>query len=161
MTIMNPSAVVILNRARPFASWRCGRTTMASLLAAVALGLGSCANRTLQETGRDSREWQQTDLYFAIGLVGEPAAGETVWRRFIATEVIPRFPAGFTIVPAIGTWRAGDSGSPPELDSRVLVILHPPSHEADLRIDAIRSAWRALTGAESVLRADHAARVSF
>jgi len=134
---------------------------MASLLASLALCLGGCAGQPLQETGRDSREWQQTDLYFAIGRVGDSAAGDTVWRRFIATEVIPRFPAGFTIVPAIGTWRAGDSASPPELDSRVLVILHPPSHEADIRIDAIRSAWRAITGAESVLRADHPARVSF
>jgi hypothetical protein len=71
-----------------------------------------------------ARDWQETDLYFAIARVGDSAAGEAVWRRFTAAEVIPGFPSGFTIVPAIGTWREQ-------------------------------------TGAQSVLRSDHAARVSF
>ena len=39
--------------------------------------------------------------------------------------------------------------------------LHPPTREADERIEAIRRTWREQTGAQSVLRSDHAARVSF
>jgi hypothetical protein len=57
-----------------------------------------------------ARDWQQIDLYFAIGRAGDSAAGETVWRRFTAAEVIPRFPDGFTILPAIGAWRANACG---------------------------------------------------
>lgn len=136
------------------------RAALGPLIAAFALGLGGCATAPRQGAG-DARAWQQTDLYFALGRVGDSAAGESVWRRFTATEVIPRFPEGFTIVPATGTWRADASGSAPELDSRVLVILHPASRQADERIEAIRRAWRAMTGSESVLRADHEARVSF
>jgi hypothetical protein len=132
-----------------------------SVLAALVLGLSGCATGAGAAAGSPTRDWLQTDLYFAIGRVGDSAAGETVWRRFTAAEVIPRFPDGFTIVPAVGTWRADATGSAPELDSRVLVILHPRSREADQRIEAIRSAWRAITGDESVLRSDHAARVSF
>jgi hypothetical protein len=134
---------------------------MTPLLAVLALSLSACATGTGAVGGSAARDWQQTDLYFAIGRAGDSAAGEAVWRRFTATEVIPRFPDGFTIVPAVGTWRADASGSAPELDSRVLVILHPPSREADERIEAIRTAWRSITGDESVLRSDRAARVSF
>jgi hypothetical protein len=135
MRIIDISDVVNLRRYRPFSNLPC-RTPIAPLLAALALGLGGCETRTLQEIGPGALEWQQTDLYFAIGRAGDSAAGEIIWRRFTESEVIPRFPDGFTIVPAIGTWRTGDSGSPPELDSRVLVILHPPSHDADERIEA-------------------------
>lgn len=134
---------------------------MTPLLAVVALGLSACATGSGAVAGSAARDWQQTDLYFAIGRAGDSAGGEIVWRRFTAAEVIPRFPDGFTIIPAVGTWRADASGPAPELDSRVLVILHPASREADERIEAIRTAWRAITGDQSVLRSDSAARVSF
>ncbi len=135
---------------------------MTPLLALLALCISGCATGTGALAGSAARDWQQTDLYFAIGRAGDSAAGgEAVWRRFTVTEVIPRFPDGFTIIPAVGTWRADAAGSAPELNSRVLVILHPRSREANERIEAIRNAWRAMTGAQSVLRSDRAARVSF
>jgi hypothetical protein len=160
MIPINASDALVRQHPPPCLTVRCLRGVMA-LLAVLAIGLGGCATRTPPESGAGAGAWRQTDLYFAIGRAGDSAAGETLLRRFIATEVIPRFPAGFTIVPAIGTWRAGESTSLPELETRVLVILHPSSREADERIEAIRRAWRAITGAESVLRADHEARVSF
>lgn len=148
-------------RARAWPNVGCPSVWLTSLCAVLALGLSGCATGTGTVAGSAARDWQQTDLYFAIGRVGDSAAGETVWRRFTTEEVIPRFPEGFTIVPAVGTWRADAAGSAPELDSRVLVILHPRSRDADQRIEAIRRAWRANTGAQSVLRSDHPARVSF
>jgi uncharacterized protein DUF3574 len=153
----------VLVLARGGSWWNFGRrvVAMTPLLTVLALGLSGCATRTKAVAGSAERDWQETDLYFAIARVGDSTAGEAVWRRFTAAEVIPRFPSGFTIVPAIGTWRADATGSTPELDSRVLVILHPPTREADERIEAIRRTWREQTGAQSVLRSDHAARVSF
>ena len=136
-------------------------SVLPSVVAVLALGLAACATGTGAVARSGALDWQQTDLYFAIARVDESAAGEAAWRRFTAAEVIPRFPAGFTILPAIGTWRSAATGSTPELDTRVLVILHPSSRDADEKIEAIRRAWRASTGAESVLRADHPARVSF
>jgi len=159
--IIRTQNVLVLARNRSWSNFGCRLAGMTLPLAVLALSLSGCATGSGAVTGSAARDWQQTDLYFAIGRPGDGAAGETVWRRFIAAEVIPRFPDGFTIVPAVGTWRADASGSAPELDSRVLVILHPPSREADERIEAIRRAWRANTDAESVLRSDHAARVSF
>jgi len=133
---------------------------MTPLLALLALALSGCAGtKTVTESA--AQDWQETDLYFAIADADDGAGGEVFWRRFTKAEVIPRFPEGFTIVPAIGTWRADASGSTPEVNSRVLVILHAPTREADERIEAIRRTWREQTGAESVLRSDHAARVSF
>ncbi len=134
---------------------------MTWLLPVMLLAISSCTTGAGVRAGSAARDWEETDLYFAIGRADDPAAGETVWRRFTAAEVIPRFPDGFTIVPAVGTWRADAPGSAPELNTRVLVILHPPSRQANERIEAIRSAWRKITGAQSVLRSDHAARVSF
>jgi hypothetical protein len=158
---MRTHNVLLLARDGSWSNVGCRLAGITPLLAVLALGLSGCATGTGAVAGSAARDWQETDLYFAIARVGDSAAGEAVWRRFTAAEVIPRFPDGFTIVPAVGSWRADASGTAPELDSRVLVILHPPSREADERIEAIRRAWRATTGAQSVLRADRAARVSF
>ena len=158
---MRTQNVLVLARDGSWSNIGCRLAGMTPLLAALALGVSGCATDTKAVAGSAARDWQETDLYFAIARVGDSAAGEAVWRRFTAAEVIPRFPSGCTIVPAIGTWRADASGSTPELDSRVLVILHPPTRDADERIEAIRRTWREQTGAQSVLRSDHAARVSF
>lgn len=158
---MRTQNVLVLARDESLLNIGCRLARITPLLAVLALGLLGCATGNRVVAGSAARDWQETDLYFAIARVGDTTAGEAVWRRFTAAEVIPRFPSGFTIVPAIGTWRADASGSAPELDSRVLVILHPPTREADERIEAIRRTWREQTGAQSVLRSDHAARVSF
>jgi hypothetical protein len=158
---MRTQNVLVLAREGSWSSFGFRLAGITPLLAFLALGLSGCAMDTGSVAGSAARDWQETDLYFAIGRMGDNAAGETAWRHFTAAEVIPRFPDGFTIVPAVGTWRADASGSAPELDSRVLVILHPPTREANERIEAIRRTWREQTGAQSVLRSDHAARVSF
>jgi len=130
-------------------------------LGLLALGLlAGCANQGLNAPAH-APGWQQTDLYFAIARVGNSAQGEATWHRFVTDEVIPRFPDGFTIVPARGTWQTREAESPPELETRVLVVVHPQSPEMNARIEAIRRAWRALTSAKSVLRVDRKAEVSF
>ncbi|HET6379310.1 MAG TPA: DUF3574 domain-containing protein [Methylocella sp.] len=82
------------------------------------------------------------------------------WEDFLANEVAPRFPGGFTVLTGYGLWRGPNSGFAGET-SHLLLIWYEPAEGIDERIEAIRAAYKARFGQESVLRADTAACVSF
>jgi hypothetical protein len=109
-----------------------------------------------------ARHWRRTELYFGIdGKDGDVAAADARWQAFLDREVTPRFPDGFSVVDAYGQWLPKGGSTPERLRSKVLVVLHPDTAESRRRLDAIRAAWKALTGDVSVLRASTPADVSF
>lgn len=107
--------------------------------------------------------WVDTRLYFGLGPADHPDQGipEDRWRDFLDREVTPRFPSGFSVLDIYGQWlRKGDS-TPERLRSKMLVIDYPDNKENRDKIDAIRTAWKAMTGDQSVLRVTQPADVSF
>lgn len=88
-------------------------------------------------------------------LVSEPE-----WIEFLETEVIPRFPAGLTVLSGLGHWQsaAGDFTREP---SKVLLIWHEPNDGAEARIEAIRLAYKRRFDQESVMRVESTSCVSF
>jgi hypothetical protein len=86
---------------------------------------------------------------------------EEEWAAFVAAEITPRFPDGLTILTGYGQWRDA-RGTIVKETSRLLLIWYAPAADSDNRIEAIRAAYKARFGQESVLRADGpAACVSF
>ena len=73
------------------------------------------------------------DLFFARNHVSE--AG---FARFLATEVTPRFPGGFTVIDAKGQWRAPGSDRISKERTKLLMIAMPPGADNDARLDADR-----------------------
>src|SRR4051812_11381903 len=119
---------------------RASERTIAAV-AAVAL-LAGCV--TAGESVRN-------ELYFGFNRAGHPVVSEEAWRDFVAAEVTPRFPSGFTVVPAHGQWQ-NDGGAIDSEESRVLIVFAPASPEVSVAIEAIRKAYVARFGMESVLR---------
>ncbi len=106
--------------------------------------------------------WRRTELYFGIDLKdGDAAAADLRWQQFLDREVTPRFPDGFSVLDAYGQWLPKGGATPEHLRSKALVVLHPDNAASRQRLDAIRSAWKTMTGDVSVLRASTAADVSF
>jgi hypothetical protein len=98
-----------------------------------------------------------------LGPADQPEEGvsETRWRKFLDAEVTTRFPSGLTVVDAYGQWQGTGEKTVERLRSRVLIIVHPDSSVESAKIDAVRTAWKKLTGDESVLRVSRPAQVSF
>lgn len=108
--------------------------------------------------------WLRTELYVALGRADDPAGPRIdadAWRAFLDAEVTPRFPDGFSVLDAYGQWRGRESGRIGRLDSKVIVILHPDAPEARERVEALRRAFKARFGQDSVLRATGPVEVSF
>ncbi|MDF3058313.1 MAG: hypothetical protein K0R17_2528 [Rariglobus sp.] len=109
--------------------------------------------------------WVRTELYFSIGDWTETALsteGESRWAEFLDREVTSRFPDGLSVIDVYGQWRSPKPASPILRErSRLLVVLHPATKEAADKVEAIRTAWKQLTGEESVLRVSQPAEVAF
>ncbi len=107
--------------------------------------------------------WLDTKLYFGLGPADDANQGvsEAKWRSFLDKEVTSRFPAGLSVMDVYGQWLSKKTGSVERIRSKMLVIEYPATKENALRIEAIRAAWKQMTGDQSVLRVTEPADVSF
>jgi len=110
--------------------------------------------------------WVRSELYFGVGkeaneTEAQPVLGEAEWRAFLDREVTPRFPDGLTVIDAYGQWLFRGRDEPNRLPSKILVILHENTAQRRNDIEAIRLAFKQLSGHQSVLWASSPVDVSF
>jgi hypothetical protein len=107
--------------------------------------------------------WVDTKLYFGLGPADNPDRGvsEAQWRAFLDKEVTPRFPDGLSVVDVYGQWQSAKRPAPERLRSKMLIVDYPDSQANRDKLDAIRSAWKKMTGDQSVLRVTQPVDVSF
>jgi len=110
--------------------------------------------------------WVRSELYFGVGesaneTQAQPVQDEAQWRRFLDTEVTPRFPDGLSVFDAYGQWLFRGRAEPNRLPSKVLVIVHENTAQRRNDIEAIRLAWKQASGHQSVLWATTPVEVSF
>lgn len=107
--------------------------------------------------------WVDTKLYFGLGPADHPEQGisEARWREFLDREVTPRFPDGLSVVDVYGQWQGKHEAAPERLRSKCLIIDYPDTQANREKIEAIRAAWKRMTGDQSVLRVTEPADVSF
>jgi hypothetical protein len=107
--------------------------------------------------------WVDTRLYFGLGPADhlEQGISESRWREFLDREVTPRFPHGLSVADVYGQWQGKSQAAPERLRSKVLIIDYPDTQENRDKVDAIRAAWKSITGDQSVLRVTEPADVSF
>jgi hypothetical protein len=110
-----------------------------------------------------TKNWLDTRLYFGLGPADSPEKGvsEAAWRDFLDKEVTPRFPSGLSVVDVYGQWLSKREQRVERLRSKMLIIDYPATAENAARVEAIRTAWKRLTGDQSVLRVTQPADVSF
>jgi hypothetical protein len=107
--------------------------------------------------------WVETRLYFGIGPAATQDAGpsEARWRDFLDSEITPRFPAGLSVVEVYGQWQGRGQTTPSRERSKMLIVDYPATQENAALIEAIRTAWKRRTHAQSVLKVTQPADVSF
>ncbi len=134
------------------------RLLLLSLMLLVPLVLGGCNG---QRATDGSGTWQRTELFFGLSRTGAADVSDAEWRDFVATQVAPAFPGGFTELTAIGHFRQG--GMSQREPVRVLVILNPPEQAASTssKLDLLGRTYCSRFGQDAVLRSDSAASLTF
>ena len=107
--------------------------------------------------------WVEVKLYFGLGSADHPEQGvsEVAWRMFLDEEVTPRFPSGLSVLDVYGQWQGKKEREPERLRSKMLLIYMLGDEQNRAKVDAIRAAWKAKTGDDSVLLVVEEADVSF
>jgi hypothetical protein len=107
--------------------------------------------------------WVDTKLYFGLGPADDRNIGvsDAKWREFLDREVTPRFPAGFSVVEVYGQWQGVKQTTPERLRTKMLIVDYTDTQQNRDKVEAIRSAWKKMTGDQSVLRVTQPADVSF
>lgn len=102
----------------------------------------------------------ESRLYFGRSIAGQPepdAVTEADWAAFVAAEITPRFPNGFTVLDGTGHWRGDEGGTTEREYSKVLEVLSPTPERAQAaeKLKAIASAYRTRFRQQSVLQSGH------
>lgn len=110
-------------------------TKLLSLL--VFLTLAGCAGSPLGLCRGGLESMVSAELLFGSGQVSD-----TAWKRFLDSEVTPRFPDGMTVFDASGQWRNPDRGVVTRERSKVVLIVFRDDPQALERLDAIADAYK-------------------
>jgi uncharacterized protein DUF3574 len=89
-------------------------------------------------------------LYFGHNIPGGTTVPDSAWRAFVVTDIIPRFPDGFTLWDASGNWR-GATGRPESEHTTVFELVHPPSRRTDSLVRVVALAYKSQFAQEAVL----------
>ena len=100
----------------------------------------------------------QSTLYFGLSRPDGGQVEEAQWQDFLARDVTPKFPDGFTVLDGRGQWRDAKAVIISEA-TKVLIIVHPLSDENAQAIAELKAAYVKRFHQESVFQTDQDVRV--
>jgi hypothetical protein len=103
--------------------------------------------------------WQanglKTEIYFGSDIGGGQSVTREAWEEFVNDIVVPRFPAGLTVMEAVGRGPTTAGGL---TVTRVLIVVHPGGDEEDVRLSEIKAEYKKRFGSAGVFHTDHPVR---
>jgi hypothetical protein len=90
-------------------------------------------------------------LYFGRNRPDGGVVSDAEWRGFLDEVVTPRFPAGLTVVQAMGQWK-GERGAVEQERSEIVTLLHDGSGPARQAVEELATEYKRRFRQEAVLR---------
>ena len=143
-------------------SARPGRRRVRGIVAALlVLAAAGCAGQGPSfEPTPGTQALVRSELYFGRQKPDGSVVTDAEWRAFVADEIAPRFPDGFTVLDALGQYRLKDGRIQTE-PTKILLVVHAPGSAPRSAIQALRDVYRRLFQQESVLLIESPARAGF
>jgi hypothetical protein len=96
----------------------------------------------------------ETLLFFGMSKPSGGLVSEREWQAFVAAEIAPRFPEGFSVFDGAGYWRDAATKRTISEKSKVVVRMHGEGGAADAATGAIIDAYKMRFQQDAVLRVD-------
>jgi len=128
------------------------RAVAAFVLAALLAGCAA-PDRGSPPCGPGLERWTLTEIYLGLNW-REGVVTDAQFQDFLAREVTPRLPEGYTVVPAEGAWRSTQTGATIREPSRILRRLRKEGREPETAISEVIAAYKTRFAQEAVLRVD-------
>jgi uncharacterized protein DUF3574 len=127
-------------------------TLVLLLIASFSAGAGT---KALNATSLQTDEIK-SEIYFGSNMGAGQTVDEHAWGEFVSSVVQVRFPAGFTIVEALGKGTRSDG---PLTPTRILIIVHPRGPGAEARLKEIEMEYKKRFGSAGIFHIDQRVRV--
>ena len=128
------------------------------------LAVAGCAtpapSQTLPVCPAGQEAHRTAQLFFGRNVGEKAAVSEADFRKFLDSDVTPRFPDGLTVLDGGGQWRGEENHLIREA-SKVVMIVLPKGRDASSRVEAVRTAYKTRFHQDSVLLITQSACVSF
>lgn len=130
------------------------------VFATIAIGIASltingCSVELLREhplgCRLDEQRLVRDTLYFGQSIPGGGEVSESEWNAFVASQILPAFPNGFTLLDGTGYW-PDTQGQPASEASHILIVDHGDDAAQDARVRNVIAAYRTRFHQEAVLR---------
>jgi hypothetical protein len=111
----------------------------------LAMGMASLAaahGASAQTCALPQKPMAETELMFGRNIGGRLGVTEARWKRFLESEIVPRFPSGLTVIDAAGQWREPKTGRLIREPSKMVIILAPQDAALQDKLDAIVDAYK-------------------
>ena len=118
-------------------------------LVAAPLVLGGCASLP-QACLPPARPMLVAEMFFGRGDGGRRVS-ERGFSGFLASDVTPRFPEGFTVLDGRGQWRDDEGGPIVREASKLVKIVFPDDAQRRADLDAIAASYKLKFHQQSVL----------
>jgi len=123
---------------------------VACVLIAVAAAAPGAVRAEGAECHAPAQSMQRIELMFGRNVGGRLVVSEQAWARFLAHEVTPRFPDGFSVVDAAGQRTDKERGHVVREPSKIVIIVARGGAETARRIAAIGGAYKTQFHQQSV-----------
>ena len=134
------------------------RSVLAALLVLTAAGCAGSGPALEPLPG--TQALVRSELYFGRLKPDGGVVTDAEWRAFVAEQVVPRFPDGFTVLDALGQYRGRDGQIIAE-PTKILLVVHEPDARPRASVQELRDVYRRLFQQESVLLIESPARAGF
>jgi hypothetical protein len=126
---------------------------VSSILASVAACAGRVASDPVPIARCESGDTAlvRDVLYFGRNRPDGGSVSDVEWQAFLDEVVTPRFPAGLTVVEAVGQWK-GQSGQVERERAEVLTLLHAGDEPARRAVADVAAEYKRRFHQEAVLR---------
>jgi Protein of unknown function (DUF3574) len=98
----------------------------------------------------------RSEIYFGSDLGGGQTVSDQAWDEFVSVVIRERLPGGFTVIDAAGKGTRADG---PLNVTRIVVVVHPATADADARLSEIKAEYKRRFGSAGVFHVDEAVRV--
>jgi hypothetical protein len=114
----------------------------AILLAVGMASLAAAHGASAQTCPLPQKPMTETELMFGRNIGGRLGVTEARWKRFLESEIVPRFPNGLTVIDAAGQWREPKTGRLIREPSKMVIVLAPQDEVLKDKLDAIVDAYK-------------------
>ncbi len=98
----------------------------------------------------------KSEIYFGSDMGAGQVVSQQAWEKFLSEVVMSRFPAGLTVLEALGK---GTRTEGPLTRTRILIVAHPSGRDAEARLTEIKAEYKRRFGSAGIFHMDQLVQI--